>query len=300
MGGRARSHPAHNGTVLGLGVRRQLLAPLFALALLLSQVAHGQVYKIIYAFNGKNKLTAGTSLARDTSGNFYGASTYGSVRNCTQGPCGAIYKIDPQGKETTLYSFKGPPDGANPMAVVADASGTIYGTTQFGGSSTFRYCGGGCGTVFRLTSSGNETVLHSFTQPPRDGISPQSAVIRDSKGNLYGTTYFGGPHSEYGNPGEGTVFKIANGKESLLYSFTGGDDGGLPNAALLLRQGVLYGTTVFGGSIDSKQCITVLGDGCGTVFKVEEGKESVLYRFNNKADGGSPAASLIADKSGNL
>ena len=299
---RADSQPENPemAAVRGSGIQKRFRACLFALAMLLSQLAQAQAYKIVYGFNGKNKLTAGTSLVRDTGGNLYGASTYGGLRNCYQGPCGAIYKIDPKGKETTLYSFKGAPDGANPVAVIVDASGTIYGTTEYGGTSTLQYCGGGCGTVFKIATSGKETVLHSFSEPPGDGISPASGVIRDSKGTLYGTTYMGGEHTDYGNPGEGTVYKIANGKESLLYDFTGGDDGGLPNAALLLRGGVLYGTTVFGGSIDNRQCITVFGPGCGTVFKVEDGRETVLYTFNNQSDGGYPAGSLIADKSGNL
>jgi uncharacterized repeat protein (TIGR03803 family) len=294
MVGRADSQTAEMGAVRRLGILKSFPASLFALAMLLSQLA------IVYAFNGKNKLTAGTSLVRDKAGNVYGASTYGSVRNCAQGPCGAIYKIDSKGKETTLYNFKGPPDGANPVAVMLDASGTIYGTTEGGGTSTLQYCGGGCGTVFKLTSSGKETVLHSFSKPPGDGILPRSGVIRDSNRTLYGTTYMGGEHTAYGNPGEGTVYKIVNGKESLLYDFTGGDDGGLPNAALLLSGGVLYGTTVFGGSSNNRQCVTVFGPGCGTVFKVEHGKETVLYTFNNQSDGGYTAASLIADKSGNL
>jgi uncharacterized repeat protein (TIGR03803 family) len=181
--------------------------------------------------------------------------------------------------------------------VTVDSSGTLYGTTEFGGISSFQYCGGGCGTVFKVKSSGKESVLHSFTEPPTDGIMPQAGVIRDSLGALYGTTTLGGPHNAYGNPGEGTVFKIADGKETLLYAFTGGSDGALPAAALLLRKGVFYGTTTFGGD---GPCSTVYGAGCGTVFKLKGATETVLYSFNNQSDGGFPASSLIADRAGNL
>jgi len=272
-----------------------VLVILFCVASL--QVALAQTYTIVYAFNGKNKLTAGTSITRDDAGNLYGASTAGSVAQCYQGPCGAIYKIDGKGKQTIVYSFQGPPDGANPVGVIVTPSGMIYGTTLYGGTSTLQYCGGGCGTVFGISSSGKETVLHSFMEPPKDGILPQAGVIRDAKGVLYGTTTFGGPHIAYGNPGEGTVYKIQGRKRTVIYSFTGGDDGALPAASVLLRDGSLYGTTTFGGS---GSCSTLYGAGCGTVFKVKGTKESALYSFNNESDGGFPAGSLISDKSGNL
>jgi uncharacterized repeat protein (TIGR03803 family) len=147
-------------------------------------------------------------------------------------PCGAIYKIDTTGHLSTVYAFQGPPDGASPWAVISvpgvsiSHSGTLYGTTQYGGTSTYQYCNGdnGCGTVFKITSAGDETILHSFTEPPNDGIIPQAGVIAEpgatlgSSEVLYGTTYFGGPYSVNGNPGEGTVYEIANGRESVLCS----------------------------------------------------------------------------------
>ncbi len=283
---------------------------LLAMTALPHQLAHAQQFSIIYAFNGVDGLSAGTSIARDQFGNLYGAST-GSVMQCAGISCGAIYKIDTAGHETTLHTFQGAPDGAAPIAVVAvpgvSASNpvTLYGSTAYGGTSTFQYCnqGAGCGTVFELTSSGQETILHSFTEPPGDGIIPQAGVIAQPGATpgsgevLYGTTYYGGPYSQNGNPGEGIVFQIANGKESVLYKFTGGNDGALPGAAPLYRQGVHYGTTVFGGR---GNCVTTFGTGCGTVYQLVGGQESALYSFNNQADGGFPAASLIADSAGNL
>ena len=123
------------------------------------------------------------------------------------------------------------------------------------------------------------------------GVTPGSGDI------LYGTTYYGGPYSVNGDPGEGAVFKIANGTETILYSFSGGADGALPAAAPLAREGVLYGTTVFGGT---GTCVTTFGTGCGTVYKLVGTEETVLYSFQNQSDGGNPAGSLIADSSGNL
>lgn len=146
-------------------------------------------------------------------------------------------------------------------------------------------------------------MLHDFTAPPSDGILPAAGVIAvpgataDSPDTLYGTTYYGGPFSMNGLPGEGTIFKIVNGRESLLYKFTGGNDGALPAAAPLYRAGVLYGTTVFGGQ---GTCVTTFGTGCGVVYKLVGTQETVLYSFQNQADGGFPSASLIADRAGNL
>lgn len=285
------------------------LCSLLVITVVVNLPAQAQQFSVIHIFVSSDDLNAGTSLARDNFGNLYGASTV-SVMQCTQGSCGAIYKINPAGQLTTLYSFQGPPDGAWPVAVtvvpgvsISDPA-TLYGTTEFGGTGTYSYCNGaGCGTVFKLTSGGDETVLHSFAGPPADGLNPQAGVTVQPGANpgsgevLYGTTYYGGPFTKNGLPGEGTVFQIANGHESVLYSFTGGDDGALPFDAPLYRNGVLYGTTVFGGS---GNCVTSFGTGCGTVYKLAGGHESALYSFMNQADGGFPAANVIADAAGNL
>jgi uncharacterized repeat protein (TIGR03803 family) len=256
-----------------------------------------QTYRVVYAFNGEDGLQAGSILVSDKAGNLYGASTYGGgASSCVNAPCGAIYKINPAGDETTLYEFKGPPDGQNPIGLTVGASGVLYGVTQYGGTSTFSYCGTGCGTVFELSSQG-EAVLHSFEAPPSDGIVPQTSVTIASNGTMYGTTTYGGTNMAFGNPGEGTIYSVVNGNESVLYNFTGGDDGGLPSAGLLERNGALYGTAEFGGD---GPCITVLGNGCGTVFKVSASGETTLWSFQDGPDGADPAANLIADKKGNL
>ena len=147
---------------------------------------------------------------------------------------GTVFKIDANDNETVLYSFAGGTDGANPIAgVVRDNAGNIYGTTPVGGSPVCQ-----CGTVFKVSSSGKETVLYRF-RGGTDGSAPMAGVVRDSAGNLYGTTSTGGTYNS------GTVFKVnASGKESLLYSFTGGTDGSLPAFGLIRDSvGDLYGTT---------------------------------------------------------
>src|SRR5215469_16959130 len=135
-----------------------------------------------------------------------------------------------------LYTFKGGNDGAVPgTGVINDAQGNFYGTTVYGGGNG---CGGlGCGTIFKLAADGTETVLYVF-QGDNDGMSP-SALVRDGKGNLYGTTQKGGSVS----CDCGTVFELSPaGAKTVLHVFEGGTDGGYPEAALLRgKKGNLYG-----------------------------------------------------------
>ena len=143
------------------------------------------------------------------------------------------------GNETVLYSFGGTEgDGTGPYActLVRDPQGNLYGTTLGGGL--------GYGTVFKVDTAGNETVLYSFTGYP-DGAGPQAGLVRDAQGNLYGTTGGGGAYD-----GPGTVFKVDTaGKETVLYSFTGTNgDGAFPFPPPVLDpEGNLYGTTFEGG-----------------------------------------------------
>jgi uncharacterized repeat protein (TIGR03803 family) len=136
-----------------------------------------------------------------------------------------------------LYSFKGK-DGADPGAGLLNVNGTLYGTTTGGG----KYCRGsdGCGTVFSITTSGKETVLHSFGGTGDSGY-PKAGLL-NVNGTLYGTTAGGGAN------GSGTVFSITtSGAETVLYSFKGGKDGKAPSAGLLNVKGTLYGSTEVGG-----------------------------------------------------
>jgi uncharacterized repeat protein (TIGR03803 family) len=194
---------------------------------------------------------------------------------------------------TVLYSFTGGADGANPYAGLArDASGNLYGTTEAGGETSCN-SPSGCGTVFKVDTTGKQTVLHSFTGGT-DGGDPQAGLLRDSAGNFYGTTLGGG------TGGGGTIFKIdATGKETVLHTFAGKGDGFWPYAGLIRdASGNLYGTTFHGGS----NCIRDYHSGCGTVFKVDTNdKWTVLHSFNyHMGDGSYPVAGLIQDASGNL
>ncbi len=216
-------------------------------------------------------------LVRDAAGNLYGTTQYGG----SSGGYGTVFKLDANGKLTLLHSFAGTPDGEDPYAgLLRDKTGNLYGTTQYGGA------GGGYGTVFKLSSKGKLTLLHSFSGTP-DGVNPLAGLLRDGAGNLYGTTHYGGTAGGYG-----TVFKLtAKGKLTLLHSFAGMPDGQNPYSRLIRDPaGNLYGTTFYGGS-----------SGYGTVFKLDTaGKLTVLHSFNNSPDGAHPIAGLILDKAGNL
>ena len=179
-----------------------------------------------------------------------------------------------------LYSFTGGADGSDPNSVIRDSAGNLYGTTTYGGGAS------GAGVVFKVDTSGHETVLYTFTGGA-DGGNSSAGVIRDSAGNLYGTTAIGGAS------GAGVVFKVdTSGHETVLYTFTGGADGGYPNAAVIRDSaGNLYGTAEFGGTA-----------GVGVVFKVDtSGNETVLYSFTRGTDGNQPdLAGVILDSVGNL
>ncbi len=234
------------------------------------------------------------AMVRDAAGNLFSASAFGGLQSCNQGEgCGFIYRVDPTGKFNVIYNFQGPPDGVNPEApLVLDSAGNLYGVTVYGGAHNY-------GTIFKLDHAGNETVLYSFAGPSKDGENPYGGVIRDASGNLYGTTAQGGIGKCFG-AGCGTVFKFSvTGKETVLYRFTGGADGSSPVSTLLLVGGVLYGTTVSGGNVKCQPPGNAVV-GCGTVFKLEKGTETVLYTFNNGPDGGFPVAGVVSDAAGNL
>jgi len=229
-------------------------------------------------------------LVVDSTGNAYG-TTYGGG----SGGDGTVFRINRSGVETVLHSFSGP-DGAHPSAgLIRDRSGNLYGTTFYGGTAT---CS--CGTVFKVTSTGTESVLYSFTGAA-DGKFPQSGLVMDSAGNLYGTASDGGiVNCDNGIHGCGVVFMVdPNGNENVLYSFTGNGDGGQPLAGLVRdSSGTLYGTTFSAGDL-SRNC--ALNHGCGVVFALNtSGQETVLYTFTNGADGANPLADLVRDPSGNL
>jgi uncharacterized repeat protein (TIGR03803 family) len=265
--------------IAGFGLAMAALLPL--------SNAHAGNFRVMHTFTGESDgWGPWAGLISDSKGNLYGTTLVGGRAGC--GPyeegCGTVFMLMPRGKETVLYAFAGGTDGYAPSAaLLADKAGNFYGTTFEGGSNA---CGGdGCGTVFKLTPHGGETVLYAFTGGV-DGSLPQAGLIADKAGNLYGTTYEGGNN----NFACGVVFKVAaHGAETVLHTFTG-DDGCFPNGGLLAdKHGNLYGTTVGGGS-----------DLAGTVFKLApNGTETVLHSFSN-SDGSLPEGNLMLDASGNL
>jgi uncharacterized repeat protein (TIGR03803 family) len=225
---------------------------------------------VLYNFLGKTDGEAPNGgLLLDSAGNLYGTTDFGGGggTGCGQAAyCGTVFKVAPDGTEKILYSFAGGADGGRPLAgLVMDAEGNLYGTTLEGGTSS--HCSDGCGTVFKVTPDGTETVLHSFGEST-DGISPTSGLVMDGQGTLYGTTRDGGDLGCQAGGGCGTVFKVTpDATETVLYRFTGGTDGATPYGGLVLDgQGNLYGTTVAGGvgPCDNYQDLP----GCGVVFKV--------------------------------
>ena len=182
-----------------------------------------------------------------------------------------------------LHIFAGPPsDGQYPLApLVRDSAGNIYGTTALGGSD-------GDGTVFKIDTAGNETLLHSFTGfSGGDGCGPAQGLVIDKSGNLFGTT--GG----CGASSSGTIFEIdSSGNETILHSF-GGGDGANPQYGHLIMDnaGNLYGVTSMGGAV-----------GLGVVyeFNIATGTFTLLHSFAGGTDGCYPYGSVVQDKAGNL
>jgi uncharacterized repeat protein (TIGR03803 family) len=222
------------------------------------------------------------------NGALYGTTIVGGV-SCVSdgGGCGTVFSITPGGKEKVVYSFRGGTDGALPGgAGLIDVTGTLYGTTRYGGAYSTHFVGS-AGTVFTITPSGKEKVLHSFGSGT-DGIEPQSGLI-EVNGTLYGTTYSGGS-GHCGTFGCGTVFSITpSGRETVLHSFSG-PDGHEPMTALLNVNGTLYGTTNSGGA-----------HGFGTVFSMTlSGDETVLYSFGGSGQDGLFPESGVIDVNGTL
>jgi uncharacterized repeat protein (TIGR03803 family) len=252
--------------------------------------AYGIVFKLdatgtetlLYSFAGQspNGTDPSGGLILDTAGNIYGSTGAGGAFNY-----GTVFQLSATGSETVLYSFAGSAngDGWGPNGtLVRDAAGNLYGTTSLGGTG----CDSGCGTVFEVSASGTETLLHVFMDNGADGFSPSGGLSRDPSGNLYGTTEGGGAF------GYGTVFKLdATGQETILYSFAGGTDGASPFAGLVRdAAGNLYGSTYYGGAYNF-----------GTVFKVNtSGSKTILHDFAGGSDGAYPYAGLILDAAGNL
>jgi uncharacterized repeat protein (TIGR03803 family) len=257
--------------------------------------AQAQTFTTLYNFTGvPDGAYSYAGVIQDSSGNLYGTTNFGGVdlvcQDYSEIPgCGVVYEINSAGVETLLYTFcsqQNCTDGADPhAAVVRDEAGNIYGTTSFGGSS--QLCQFGCGTVFKLDTAGNETVLYSFSNGS-DGCNPAQGLVSDEAGNLYGTT------SACGSSGHGTIFKIdIAGNFTLLHSFGGRreHDGAVPLFGHLTmdKSGNIYGLTSRGGN-----------QGFGALYKLSKsGTLSLLLSFND-SEGSPPLGSVLRDDAGNF
>jgi hypothetical protein len=279
---------------------------------------------IIFQFKGKGANDASApsgGVILDSAGNVYGVTAYGGTGDCVDvgvtAGCGTVYELSPPAKhgdpwtETILHSFKSGKDGYFPWgSLTFDAQGNLYGATQFGGGKGttcnpyYQYCG----TVFELSPpkqkgrQWTEKVLHSFGSG-KDGANPNGGLILDSKGRIYGTTYFGGGSQNCNSNigvGCGTIFQLSppkakDGKwtEKVLHAFTSGSDGAEPNGGLILDvDGAIYGTSINGGRL-------------GTAFRLSPARdgrwvETILYTFAGGTDGRNPEAGLIMDSRRNL
>ncbi|HTS34968.1 MAG TPA: choice-of-anchor tandem repeat GloVer-containing protein [Candidatus Solibacter sp.] len=265
----------------------------------------GTVYKldrqrretVLYSFCALTNCADGGvpfgGVTLDSAGNLYGAASGGGKYGF-----GAVFKLDPSGKETVLYSFQGMArnsDGSSPGYgnLVRDAAGNLYGTTLNGGLPCSQSAAG-CGVIYKINPAGSESIIHRFTGGADGGVPPTN-LIADAGGRLYGTTSWGGAN----NCGE--IFKVSAQEQStgirhltVLYSFNCETDAWFPNAGLIRdAHGVLYGTGAFGGTWSR-----------GGVFKFDPstGVETLLYSFQGgTSDGCAPSlSSLILDAQGNL
>jgi len=204
---------------------------------------YGTIFKVDSAgkFTLLHSFTGGPSdggfpyygrLAMDTSGNLYGVTKYGGAHGY-----GALYKLSKNGTLTLVHSFSySSSDGCWPYgSVVQDKAGNLYGTTEWCGSSYV-------GTIWKVSKTGKETILHSFAGGTSDGCYPYAGVALDSKGNLYGVTY------QCGTNNYGAFYELsAKGRLTLLHSFDW-SDGGYPSGEVLrITKGTLFGTTDQGG-----------------------------------------------------
>jgi uncharacterized repeat protein (TIGR03803 family) len=255
------------------------------------QPAQAQHFHVLHEFqNGPfDGASPAGALVRDEAGNLYGTTAHGGLNQE-----GVVYKIDPTGAESILFSFDGT-NGAGPFAgLVLDQAGNLYGTAGAGPNDE--------GVIFRVSPSGEETVLFDFpAKLPIGPIQPIGGLLMGRGGNLYGATTLGGN----GNciDGCGTIYRLDTaGKAHMLHQFTGGADGFSPLGSLIAdADGNLYGVAQVGGDFNCS-ADPFEGEGCGTVFRIaKNGKFTVLHAFHGGTDGDIPQAGLVLNKAtGNL
>ncbi len=247
---------------------------------------------VLHTFEKTDGMSPAGQIVRDAAGNFYGTTLDGGASLS-----GSLYKMDKTGNVTNLFSFH-PFVGRIPEGgPILDADGNLYGTANSGGGTqgtATQYDG----VVYEFSNANVYAELHRFTTPntgtqTTDGLFPGSSLLRDSAGNLYGTTAEGANYRCIS--GCGAVFKISpTGVEKVMHRFAGKskDDGAYPEGGLIRDSaGNFYGTTSIGGSANQ-----------GTIYKMDTtGAVTILYSFQGGAsDGGQPFGNLVMDSSGNL
>jgi len=269
------------------------------------QLASTKKETVLYSFTGGadgNQPNSG--VIQDSKGNLYGTTFWGGNTNCVLNSnypagCGTVYKLDSAGHFSVVYTFQAGSDGAWPQGLVIDAAGNLYGVTYYGGDLNCPlFPGGGCGVVFKISSTGAFSVLYAF-QGGTDGAVPEGFLTLHGS-SVYGATQEGGLTTDCGGFGCGVVFAVptSTGAEKALYAFTGGTDGGGPMSQFVFDgPGNLYGTTYSGGDL---ACSNNGSSGCGVIFKLTpSGKETVIYPFKGSPDAANPSWGLTLDTSGN-
>ena len=260
--------------------------------------AYASSEKVLYAFNVKDGDLPEGGVVFDGSGNLYGTTFYGGTSACEGHGCGLVFKLTPAGNgewtERAIYLFTGGSDGSHPNSrLVFDAAGNLYGTT-YGAY----YGGSGYGTAYRLSPNADGSwafsLLHTFGSG--DGIQPNGALAFDANGDLFGVTNKGGTANV------GTVFELTPGaggtwQETIVHSFTGGEDGKYPSDGVLFHDGSIFGTTESGGT-------GCPNNGCGVIFELTpngSGGWTMTFprRFTGALDGEEPLG-LTFDSAGNL
>jgi uncharacterized repeat protein (TIGR03803 family) len=239
-------------------------------------------------FNGSNGSYPYSGVSFDSRGNMYGTTTNGGASGL-----GTVWKYTSSAELTQLFNFSGSSSPSNngdrPMSpLLIDSQGNLYGTTSYGGNN-FSGDGSGYGTLFTLSSNGRFTELHQFSGS--DGDNPLGALILDSAGNLWGTTFQGGtgwnPPNQYG---DGTVFKYSNGTVTnpVLFNINDGEN---VNGGIATDGTSYYGTTYQGGA-----------NSFGTLFQYNSttGQLTTLFNFNRYPNGSYPSADVLYDGKGNL
>lgn len=250
---------------------------------------------VLYSFCSQPNCADGwfpvAGVIFDSAGNLYGTTQAGGLG------CGTVFELTPTGanwNEQVLHSVS---EGCFPSAgLTFDGAGNLYGTVSSSGP-------GGGGLVFELSPNARGAWtyadLYAFgSSGSQDAAGPESTLVFDSAGNLYGTTLGGGQF------GSGTVFRLAADAgawtEAVLHSFGNGNDGAIPVTGLVLdASGNLYGTTVGGGDPGCGS------SGCGTVYTLSptEGGGWFERVFRFPADGQlglEPYSSVVLDSAGNV